>query len=216
MPLPERTISSSAAETEWLATRDGRMAWAISLIGPISRSCRPDPFSGLVHAITGQQISGQAHASIWNRLISLLGVVEPASLLACTESELRSCGLSTRKIEYIHAIAAAFQGGKLNAEKLCQMEDKELYAKLTSLRGIGPWTVEMLLIFTFARKNIISFADLGIRRGLMRLHDLRELDEGTFQSFRQLYAPCNTAASLYLWEIAALKCWPPASPASGG
>lgn len=207
----DETLACTPAETEWLAHRDGRMGQAIGLIGPIRRTCQPDAFSGLAYAITGQQISGRAHASIWNRLKALLGVIEPSALLAHDDDELRGCGLSARKAEYLRAIANEFLSGKLNGNEMRQMEDAALHARLAQLRGIGPWTVEMLLIFTFGRKNIMSFSDLGIRRGLMRLHGMQDLDRSTFQFFYQRYAPCNTAASLYLWEIASLKNWPPSS-----
>lgn len=206
--MNETPLLCASAEREWLAMRDGRMARAIALLGPIQRHCHPDLFSGLVHAITGQQISSRAHESIWSRLKTLLGEVSPETLLSQDAGSLRGCGISGRKAEYLLALAQEFASGRMQAHALRQMDDNALAAALGKLRGIGPWTVEMLLIFTFRRKNVISFADLAIRRGLALLHGLDSLDSKTCQYFRDLYSPCCTAASLYLWAIAAHKTWP--------
>ena len=204
---PLRWVECSQQEIAWLATRDGKMANAIKLIGPIRRPALPDPFYALVHAITGQQISGRAHSAIWRRLSESVEKICPENLLTLNDDNLRSCGISAKKICYIKGIAQEFEKGTLTAGKLSAMTDGELARNLQILPGIGPWTVEMLQIFTFQRKDIMSYGDLGIRRGLERLHGLTSLDRSQFSFFKNLYSPCGTAASLYLWEIAGEKNW---------
>jgi DNA-3-methyladenine glycosylase II len=95
--------------------------------------------------------------------------------------------------------------GEIDFNSLNNMSDSDIINKLTRLRGVGVWTVEMLLIFSLCRPDVVSYNDFGIRKGIMKLYQLNELNRNQFDIFRKRYSPYGTTASLYLWEIAAEK-----------
>lgn len=116
---------------------------------------------------------------------------------------MRQCGISQRKISYIKAAAHAILSGELVPDALRTMDDESVIRQLVQLPGIGRWSAEMTLIFTLGREDVLSYGDFGIRRGIMRLHQLEALSKADFMHFRELYSPYGTIASFYLWEIAA-------------
>lgn len=187
-----------------LAARDSRLAAAIARIGPIRRKIYPDAFCGIAHAITGQQVSARAHAAIWQRFARLFDPVDPAAIAATPDSEIRACGISQRKISYIRAISAAFASGKLDHDKLAWLSDDEFRKTLTGYPGIGRWTCDMVLIFTFQRENVLSYEDLAIRRGMCLLYGYEKIIPALFQKHFTDYSPYATLAGMYLWEIAGL------------
>lgn len=190
---------------ESLGERAPALGRIIRQIGPLRRKIYPDPFIGLLRAIIGQQISGKAHDAIWERFQARFCPLTPERIAAVAPEEIRKAGVSLPRARYLARIAAAFASGSLKAESLAAMSDDELMQTLGSLAGVGQWTVEMLLIFTFQRPDILSYRDLGIRRGLSRLYGYGELTPEQFRKHRECYRPHGTLASLYLWEIAAGK-----------
>ncbi len=189
-------------ELEHLIKRDKKLAAAIENIGFIERSVNPDLFFSLCDSIIGQQISTAAARSIRGRVQEKLGEITPANVLALSFEELRSCGLSTRKVEYIQAAANAVNAGTLDLEGLKALPDNEIIEKLVALPGIGIWTAEMLMIFSLQRPNIVSYGDLAIRRGMMNLYGLKELPKDKFLRYCKRYSPYGSVASLYLWALA--------------
>lgn len=187
---------------DYLASHDERLGALIAKTGPINRRIYPDPFTGLIRAITGQQISGKAHDAIWTRLVSSHAPFEPAKIASLPINELQTCGISKNKAEYLAHIAKFFESGELNSASLAAMDDNTLLDTLTRLRGVGRWTAEMTLIFTFQRPDVLSFDDLGIRRGMCRLYGYENLTRQVFCQHRQTYAPYATLAGMYLWEAA--------------
>ncbi len=190
-------------ETRHLALADPCMAQWIEQVGTIQREVIPDPFAALLSSIISQQISGKAAQTIWARFVGAVGSVDPDSVLAVSEADLRGCGLSGRKAEYVQGIAAAAKRGDIAFSDFQHMRDDDIIRRLVELKGVGVWTAEMLLIFSLERPDVLSFADLGIRRGLMRLHHLDDLSEAVFDKYRNMYSPYGSTASLYLWELAA-------------
>ena len=166
-----------------------------------SFECCGDLFYALIQSIVSQQLAVRAADAIFRRLEASLGEVTAEHLSDASIEELRACGLSGRKIEYLRAIAAAKLSGAIDFAALPQMSDAAIIAELVKLRGVGVWTAEMLLIFALGRPDVLSFRDLGIRRGIMMLHHLDSLNEKEFETFRRRYSPYGTLASLYLWKI---------------
>jgi DNA-3-methyladenine glycosylase II len=189
-------------EIEYLSLADKRLGQAINLIGPIQRPLTGDPFAALVSSIISQQISGKAAASVWQRLNTLCGTITPAGLGKLSVDDIQSCGMSKRKAEYIRGITEAALLGAVDFEVLKDLPDEEITARLTALRGVGPWTAEMVLIFSLARPDVVSWADYGIRKGMCLLYGLEELAREDFNTYRARYSPYGSVASLYLWEIA--------------
>lgn len=131
-------------------------------------------------------------------------VVQPAAVLTLNQEILQALGLSWRKVSYIRGIAEMFVDGTINPVQLINLPDDEIRQQLIKLPGIGNWTVDMLLMFSLERPDVISWHDLALRRGLMRLHQLsaEDLNRDKYESYRRLYSPYGTIASFYLWHIA--------------
>lgn len=195
-------VACGRREMEYLKSRDRRLGAAIDRIGPLSRERDPDLFSSVVRQIVGQQISTAAQATLWRRLGEKLGRVEAPALLALGREELQAVGMSFRKADYILDFARRVEEGDFDLNTLEGMPDRQVVEALTSLKGVGVWTAEMILTFSMGRPDVVSFGDLGILRGMRMLYRHRVLDREKFDRYRRRYSPCGTAASLYLWEIA--------------
>lgn len=159
-----------------------------------------DLFFALVQSMVSQQLAMRAAEVIFARVVKLLGEISAANVLAADPVALRGCGLSGRKVEYLRGIATALQAGAIDFKQLATRPDDEVIADLITLKGVGVWTAEMLLIFALGRKDVLSFKDLGIRRGLMTLYGLESLSEDDFAQYRRRISPYGTLASLYLWR----------------
>jgi 3-methyladenine DNA glycosylase/8-oxoguanine DNA glycosylase len=190
-------------EIEYLKERDPALGRAIDEIGRIERPVFPEVFTALVRSIVGQQISTKAAATVWRKLGEKFAGITPQSIAGADLADIQACGMSLRKAEYIRGIAGAVVNGDLDIAALREMSDEEVIQKLAALRGIGVWTAEMVLIFSLGRPDVVSWGDIGIRRGMMRLYGLAELTRAQFEEYRKRYSPYGSVASLYLWAIAA-------------
>jgi DNA-3-methyladenine glycosylase II len=110
--------------------------------------------------------------------------------------------MSFRKADYVKGITSACTNGRLDLEGLKSLPDHEVVKALSSLKGIGPWTAEMMLIFSLGRKDVVSWGDLAIRRGMMSLYGLEAITKQEFDGYRAKYTPYGSVASLYIWELA--------------
>jgi DNA-3-methyladenine glycosylase II len=192
-----------AAETEYLKKKDKKLGEAIDRIGPIERPVMPDLFAALINSVAGQQISNKALSTVWGRMQQLLCVITPQAVAAQPLTDLQKCGITMKKAVYIKSIAEAAQSGLLDLASLKHLPDAEVISVLTGLNGVGVWTAEMLLIFSLQRPDVLSWGDLGIRRGILMLYHHKELSKERFEQYKKRYSPYGTVASLYIWEIAA-------------
>ncbi|NLV92003.1 MAG: DNA-3-methyladenine glycosylase 2 family protein [Firmicutes bacterium] len=189
-------------EIDYLRSRDEKLGAAIERIGMIEREVIPDPFKAIISSVVGQQISQKAADTVRTRLTNLVGEITPESIVQASIDELRSCGLSARKASYIKGIADAAVSGEVDFANLHTLTDEEIIRRLTSLKGVGIWTAEMVLIFSLGRMDVVSYSDLAIRRGMMKLYGLEELTKEQFNQYRTRYSPYGSVASLYLWRLA--------------
>lgn len=189
-------------EYRYLSERDDKLAAVISRTGIIKREINPDVFAVLINSIVGQQISGRAQETIWGRLKDRLGAVTPEAVFSAEFDSIRSCGVSAKKTQAIKSAAEAFLSGDYDVTVLSEFSDDELVKRLVSLKGVGVWTAEMLMIFSLGRPNVLSAGDLGIRRGLKKLYGYEKLDGEIIESHKKIYSPYCTIASFYLWETA--------------
>lgn len=190
-------------ETEYLKARDKKLGEAIDKIGHIYRETDDELFLSIVKQIVGQQISAPAFKTVWKRVEDKLGDVCAENLCAISDEDLQSCGLSYRKVNYIKDFAQKVHSGEFDVDSLQNMSDEEVVKALSSLKGIGVWTAEMLLLFCMQRPDIVSFGDLAIVRGMRMLYRHREIDRKKFERYRKRYSPYGSVASLYLWAISA-------------
>jgi len=189
------------AAISYLKKKDKKLGAAIDRIGPIQREIMPDLFKGLISSIIAQQISSKAADTVWKRFEMLVGDVTPHNVSLVDVVDIQARGMSMRKASYIKSISERILSGAFNLEELATLPDDEITRRLKSLPGIGIWTAEMLMIFSMQRQNIVSWDDLAIRRGMMRLYGQTELDRATFESYKKRYAPYGSVASLYLWAL---------------
>lgn len=188
-------------EINHLKSRDKILGDQIDKIGFINRAIDSDLFTSLVTSISSQQISTAAARTINGRLLAKAGQLTPQTLLALGVNEIQTCGLSIRKATYIYEICDKIMNDELDLEKIEKLSDEEAINELSKLRGIGRWTAEMLLMFSMLRKDILSYDDLAIHRGMRMLYQLEKIDKETFTYYRKLYSPYGSIASIYLWVI---------------
>ncbi len=178
------------------------MGKAISRIGHVYRKVDGDLFSSVIRHIIGQQISTKAQATIWQRLNDKAGSVSVDGICSLGLEEIQSLGMTFRKAEYIRDFAQKVKNGEFDADGLARLPDEEVVERLTALKGIGIWTAEMIMIFCLQRPNVVSYGDLGIRRGMQTLYGHETIDRERFAQYARQYSPYGTVASLYLWEVA--------------
>ncbi len=188
-------------EIDYLKSVDQILGDAIKRLGKVEREVIPDLFAALVYAIVGQQISVKAAQTVWYRLQQCFGEITPHAMADATVEEIQQCGLSTRKAGYIKSVGQTIMRGEFNLMELYELPDHEVIKRLATLRGIGVWTAEMLLLNSMERPDIVSWGDIAIRRAMMKLYGLTELTKGQFEKYRKLYSPYGSVASIYLWRI---------------
>ena len=189
------------AELSYLRQKDKRLCAVIDRIGHIDRAVDTDLFSSVVHHIVGQQISTKAQATVWGRMQDALGEVNAETILAAGVPKLQSLGMTFRKAEYITDFAEKVRSGAFDIGAVEQMPDAEAIQALSSLKGIGVWTAEMILLFCLQRPDIFSYDDLAIQRGLRMVYHHRAIDQKLFEKYRRRFSPYCSVASLYLWAV---------------
>jgi len=182
-------------------------------VTPPSLPPRRPPFQTLAEAILSQQVSGPAAETICRRTFALCADPRrPAAAdlrrLCDTEdgrATLRAAGVSPQKLGYLDALAHAFSGGPLEGYPFARRRDEEILAALTAIKGIGRWTAEMFLIFGLRRPDVFSPGDLGLRKGVARLHDLDDPTPAECAARAEVWRPWRSVASLLLWRVAGWK-----------
>jgi DNA-3-methyladenine glycosylase II len=190
----------------------GRLIAAVqSRIGPqrITPS-RASPFEALVRAVVYQSVSGKAAASIFARLSeAITKPLTPAKVAAMRPQALTRAGLSNSKARTIHELACWFAANRRLAKALPELPDEEIVEHLTTIPGIGVWTVNVLLIFNLGRRNVMPTADLGIRRGVQLIDGLAAVATPQHvQDRSRRWSPYRSIASIYLWQGGKLKLGP--------
>lgn len=189
-------------EVEYLKGKDKILGAVIDEIGHVDREIDTDLFSSVVHHIIGQQISTKAQATIWQRMKDCFGDVNAAAIAEASISELQSFGMTFRKAKYIQDFAKKVLDKEFDLQRIALMPDADAIKELASLKGIGVWTAEMILLFCLQRPDIFSFDDLAIQRGLRMVYHHRKIDRKLFEKYRRRFSPYCSVASLYLWAVA--------------
>lgn len=202
----------SAKARKALAASDPTMAALIERVGEIDIATRlqrrkeerpGDAYGALLRAIVGQQLSTKAARTIYLRVLDLFDGTTPTpeQLLEASEEDLRGCGLSGRKTEYVRDLAAHVLSGELELDRLQELGDEEVIAEIVAVRGLGQWTAEMFLLFHLERPDVLSGGDLGIRKAIQVEYGLEEMPTPTETvEIGERWRPNRSLASLYLWE----------------
>jgi len=165
------------------------------------------PFEMLIRSIVYQQLSGKAAKTIHDRMLKLVGKLTSLSVLAKTQEELKSVGLSRQKASYLHNVAEAFRrGGFLwkyrTLESLTELNSEEIVSLFVQIKGVGEWTVQMYLIFSMGRLDILSEKDLGVRKGVMKLYGLDKMPTPKeVKIIAEKWQPLETVGTCLAWRV---------------
>ncbi len=188
-----------------LLRRDPILAAIIRQHGPcgLADALRVDHFSALVRAIIFQQLSTKAAATIHARLLTLIpdGQVTPQTLAAISEHQFRDVGVSRQKSMYLRDLCAKVASGDVILDAIEMLEDEDVIAALTRVKGIGRWTAEMFLMFRLHRPDVLPVGDLGILTAVQKAYGLRK--RPTPERLRELaeaWKPYRSIACWYLWR----------------
>jgi 3-methyladenine DNA glycosylase/8-oxoguanine DNA glycosylase len=188
-----------------LRASDPALAAIIDRVGTYRLVPRTDGthFDYVVRCIVGQQLSGKAAQTIYQRLLDLYGGrgPAPAELLKTPDGKLRAVGLSGRKVEYVKELSARAHRREIDIERLHEMTDEAVMETLVQVRGIGRWTAQMVLMFRLGRADILPELDLGVQKAAQRLFRMRKLPAPEkLQKIGAKWAPYRTYAAWYLWR----------------
>ncbi len=188
-----------------LSKCDRKLAKLIRKIGPLNfKPAKRSPFAALIKAVIGQQLSGAAATSIYNRLLALLpsGSLEPGEILQLSDDSLRSAGLSRAKIATVKEISRRGTEGILpSPSQIRNMTDEEIIESLISIKGVGRWTIEMFLIFTLGRPDVLPVDDFTVRKGFALVYGLKESPKPKEMiAHAESWKPHRTTATLYLYR----------------
>ncbi len=208
-PLLTRALTEAEYERarRTLMRRDARLGAVIKRVG---RCGLPDhrghePFAGLVKVIASQQLSGKAAETIFGRVVALAGgpdAMTPDRVKALDATALRGAGLSRPKISYLYDFADHVLDGRLDLHALDGHPDEEVLAAITAVKGLGRWSAEMFLMFRLNRPDIFPVGDLGIVKGMQKLHGMkRRPAERTMERLAEPWRPYRSIAAWYLWRV---------------
>lgn len=196
-----------AEATKWLCNVDNDWRQLIQHVGvcTLQPTSYTEPYEALVRAVAYQQLSTKAGDAIFAKFKTRFGgnIPTPSTLVEATFDDLRACGFSGRKVETLQGIANASLAGVVPTRALAdEMSNEVLIEQLVMLKGIGQWTVEMMLMFTLGRLDVLPVDDLGVREGYKRLKSLPEAPKPkVLAEIGLAWQPYRTVASWYLWRV---------------
>jgi len=188
---------------DYLSNIDAKLGELINKYSQYTLTTRGDALETLMRSIVGQQISVKAAASVWQKIIDLLDEIKPDNVLLTGFEDLKSCGLSKQKTQYIINIAEHFKSHNINDESYwCDREFSNIYDELITIKGIGPWTAEMFGMFYLLERDIFPLQDLGILKAINQLYcvDGVPLHIDQVIAISDRWKPYRTVASWYLWR----------------
>ena len=184
-----------------LAKLDPDLQRGLEIVRYPAPRIRVQGFETFLSTIVSQQISTEAAAAIMRRVHALLPAMEAQDVLRLPAGALRAAGLSSRKVEYVEALARAIDANQFEISRLAEMDDQAVVEAITSLRGFGVWSAEIYLMFSLQRGDIFPAGDLAIRIALQKLKGITsKLDEKQAREVVESWSPYRSAGSLFLWH----------------
>ncbi|MEL0110556.1 MAG: hypothetical protein VW835_02380 [Rickettsiales bacterium] len=184
-----------------LAGRDADIAAALREVGYPAPRNRAPGFQTLINIILGQQVSTQSAAAIRARLEAAVDPLTPEGFLAAGDDVLRGAGLSGRKVEYGRSLAEAILDGTLETGRLAELDDAQVMQAITGIRGLGPWTAEIYMLFALGRADVWPAGDLAIQVAVQKLKRMRKRpDRKRLETVARRWRPYRGVAALFLWH----------------
>ena len=199
-----------------LARKDTRLARAIALSGPVPLRRKPPGYAALAEIILSQMVSKASASALWRKLELATGGVSPATVLALDSEAMRTAGLSRAKAETLRRVAEAVRAGELDLEHLCGLEGRQAIITLTAIKGLGPWTAEVYLLFCAGHPDVFPAGDVALQSAAADILGLE-----TRPSPRELYklsdawSPWRGVAARLLWAYYAAVMRRDATPLDG-
>ena len=188
-----------------LLKKDKNMQVLINKFGRPDFNPRQDYFQSLLRSIVFQQLSGKAAQTIYERFVNLIPKTSnlcPNEVLKLDKDEMRKAGLSFQKINYVKNLADYFENNSFQKKDVERMTDQEISKELIQIKGIGQWTVDMFLMFTLNRADILPCTDLGIQKGIMKILNMKNLpSKKEMENCSRKWRPYRTIACWYLWRM---------------
>ncbi|PJZ66593.1 DNA-3-methyladenine glycosylase 2 family protein [Leptospira wolffii] len=188
----------------WLKKKDPITKRIVQSVGPCTHKPVGTPYYTLVRSVISQQLSVKAASTMESRVIEYYGnrnrLPEPSVFLKLSKVQMRKAGLSFAKIDTIKRIAHAYEEGHLSDKKLKKLEDKEVLELLCGIKGIGPWTAEMVLMFSLDRWDHFSLNDLILRKSIETHYGISKDSKKEILEFASGFSPYRTIFSWYLWR----------------
>ena len=188
-----------------LLKKDEKMNVLINKFGSPEFDIKKDYFQSLLRSIVYQQLSGKSAKAIYDRFIDLIpknSLISPKDVLNLSKDDMRMAGLSFQKIDYVINLSNYFERNSFQKEDVKKMSDQEISKELTQIKGIGQWTVDMFLMFTLNRPDVMPYGDLGIQKGYKKICNMRDLpSKKEMENGSKIWKPFRTLACWYLWKI---------------
>ena len=187
---------------EYLISRDKKMKSVIGENIIIDRPLESDYFASLVDTIISQQLSGKVAEVLTKRLAEACqGKFTPQTILKLEDEKIRSLGISYAKIKYLKSLATALESKVVDFSLITDLNDQEIIDMLTKIKGIGPWSAEMFLIFSLGKEDVFSCGDGGLVKAVNHYYGKGEdLSKETLLKISEKWRPYRSYASFYLWE----------------
>ena len=187
---------------QYLTSADKTLGDVISQHKDYSITSRGEAYETLLRAIVGQQISVKAAASVWNKIIDLIKIIEPNKILSISKEKLKLCGLSKQKTQYILNISEHFKINNIIDDTYWENQTYlSVYEELITIKGIGPWTAEMFGMFYLLEKDIFPLKDVGILRAMYQLYNNGErIDIDKIVKISDTWKPYRSVACWFLWR----------------
>jgi DNA-3-methyladenine glycosylase II len=184
-----------------LGSRDPVLKQLIRTVGACTLQHDSDHFAVLTRSIISQQISTRAALAIGNRLLEKVRKFQPKTILAASDEVLREAGLSKGKQLALRDLAEKCQDGTVPLKKLATMQDEAIVETLVQVRGIGPWTAEMFLIFSLGRLDVLPVGDFGLRSGIQKQYGLKDLPKkDALFKLAEPWQPYRSVGTWYIWR----------------
>ena len=191
-----------------LTKADPVLASIIERVGPYSMQYREPVFQTLVRSIVYQQLNGKAALTIFNRLLEAArpssakdDALTPEAILKLRPQKMRKLGLSQQKLTYIRELARMTRDGEIEFHRLAELEDAEVVAHLTRVKGVGVWTVHMFLMFALRRPDVLPVGDFGVRTAMKKAYNLPDLPKpAEMERIAASWKPWSSVACWYLWR----------------
>lgn len=184
-----------------LCARDPDLARIVALAGPPPPRQREPGFGALLRIIIGQQVSTKAADALWRRTVEQINPLTPAAVAVADDATFRACGFSRQKIVYARHVAAEVMAGRLDFGAFDRMDDDAVAAALTRLKGIGPWSAEVYLLFALGRPDVWPIGDLAVQIAVKRVKRLRSHPSPKRMiKIGEAWRPWRSAAAMLLWH----------------